>query len=942
MTASLPSKLESFIQTMHRGEEFTRHGFNLLAKQARPEDYFNPLKDAGFFNPMNSPGPVPSNEPGFVQIPFWPVLTYLQAVAKRAGETDDLDLAENILSVIRSVTKFRDDNGELRDNYHTYHQFAEMLGNLPLKSISIDDVRLIGVWLSSRFDRGLVGHSLTKGLLSRLLVSDNPRDTMLATQVMDECMAYEWLPENNPRGNQLVTRIDDYWLKDLLDTHAKLFGAKAGLPGIRIFDQGLCAIFSDPRRAYGSILWRPAIEPNTQNMDFHSVENRFVEGMRDALAGWIEAKPIEAADFVKDALTDSSEIIRRIAIHTVTEYFNHLRDVFEDTIDRVLFSSALRHEMYRLLKERFASMSAEGKRKVIAALHALPEPKDGDDAGRRLKFTQLEWLTAIKDQPEAIGWFEELSSDPLIGSPSDHPDFLSYHEMRWGPGPAPFGQDSLIAFAEDGTLVDRLNEFKETDSWKGPTLGGLVQALEMAVAASPDTFLPLLPEFHRAKIDFQHALIAGFKRLLSQPNTEKPPFDWNLAWPKLMAFFFECLSDQGFWSTPAEQEQRTSMTATRRWVTTLIADFLETGTKHDDSAYAPELLSRGWELIKILLSHATLEPAQLKDPMTHSLNTEKGRAIGALYNHALRVCRVAQQQGKPLLEAWASLQPVFDSELAKCVGSNFEFSTLSASYIANLDYMSNAWLIDNIHSLFPTNYPENFKSAIGGLAYASPSRSIYRLLASNKILEEALRVELEDRFSRGRIIEWICLAYLWGDEDLNSAQMEYIFKGGTEDIQHGVQFFRQVHSNDLKPEQVERVLAFWKAVHEWANAQPTLSKILLAHLSRLTCYFSTLDDRAKSLLNIDIDYVHVNHSTDEMIKQFIRLVDSNPTGTIELLTRMIEANTPNFDFDNKLHDLLIILYRNGFHDKVFYLIDKLQKTLPGMLNLYKELCEAKA
>ena len=70
-----------------------------------------------------------------------------------------------------------------------------------------------------------------------------------------------------------------------------------------------------------------------------------------------------------------------------------------------------------------------------------------------------------------------------------------------------------------------------------------------------------------------------------------------------------------------------SMIPTRTWMTSLIADFLEAGTKHDDTAYAPELLSQGWELIKTLLARAEPEPARLTDPMTHALNTEKGRVI---------------------------------------------------------------------------------------------------------------------------------------------------------------------------------------------------------------------------------------------------------------------------------------------------------------------------
>src|SRR5205823_8361324 len=126
--------VESFIQMMGQGEEFARHGFELLAKRTEPEQYFDPLNDAGFFDPRNNSGPVPSTEPGFVQIPFWPALTYLEAVAKRAGERSDDQLASKLLKVIRDVTNYRDPDGTARDNYHTYYRFAEIFGHLPLST----------------------------------------------------------------------------------------------------------------------------------------------------------------------------------------------------------------------------------------------------------------------------------------------------------------------------------------------------------------------------------------------------------------------------------------------------------------------------------------------------------------------------------------------------------------------------------------------------------------------------------------------------------------------------------------------------------------------------------------------------------------------------------------------------------------------------------------
>jgi hypothetical protein len=198
--AKLNAKLESFIETMLRGEEFTRHGFDLLSKRAEPEHYFDAIREAGLLDPKHNSGPVPSTEPGFVQVPFWSALNYLEAVAKRAGELNDVALANKVRDVVGAVTTYRDPDGQPRDNYQTYFKFAEVFGLLPLKAITHDDIVLVGVWLTSRYDHGLVGGSLGKGLLKRLIASEAPDGTEKACLLMKQLTAFRWLPPNDKRG----------------------------------------------------------------------------------------------------------------------------------------------------------------------------------------------------------------------------------------------------------------------------------------------------------------------------------------------------------------------------------------------------------------------------------------------------------------------------------------------------------------------------------------------------------------------------------------------------------------------------------------------------------------------------------------------------------------------------------------------------------------------
>src|SRR5205807_1055027 len=148
---------------------------------------------------------------------------------------------------------------------------------------------------------------------------------------------------------------------------------------------------------------------------------------------------------------------------------------------------------------------------------------------------------------------------------------------------------------------------------------------------------------------------------------------------------------------------------------------------------------------------------------------------------------------------------------------------------------------------FPIEYPINFKAALGGLAYATPTRVVYQLLASNGILDAGFKVKLEDSNSRERITEWICLAYLWGDEALDTPLMGHVFASSVDELQNAAEFFWSIHGEKLTSEQVERILAFWAKCLEWAKAQPEAPTNLLSRLGRLAPYLTTLDERAKGL-----------------------------------------------------------------------------------------------
>ena len=193
-------------------------------------------------------------------------------------------------------------------------------------------------------------------------------------------------------------------------------------------------------------------------------------------------------------------------------------------------------------------------------------------------------------------------------------------------------------------------------------------------------------------------------------------------------------------SGPKAFLQTEDLTPSRDEIPSVIAEFLRAGTRKDEKAYEPDLLPRSWGLINILVerSEAQTTPDE-SDAMTRAINTPKGKAIEALLDHALRVCRISDKESGGHTNAWSEMMPVFDNELAKCQKDNYEFSTLAAAYIAHIHYMDQPWCERNFEKIFPTDSPTNCRRALDGLAFAPPSKPIYRLLLNTGVLDWALR-----------------------------------------------------------------------------------------------------------------------------------------------------------------------------------------------------------
>lgn len=940
--ANLTSRQQAFVRQMAEGDDFARRGIDLLLKRDDFEEFFDPLAAAHIFDADRNPGPLESDTLGFFHIPYWEPLRYLEAVAKKAGEKDDLSLAAKVMGVVHNVSAWRDANGMVRDNHHTFNSFARILGLVPTASVTLADIDLMPTWLSGKFNTSTVAFALVGGTLKRFLNSTSADDWKKACRMVAHATAIDWADDKFHDEKRPTTKIEDYWIKEIVKLTAGSLGAKLGAEAVSLFVLRAKQTFSQGVGARYSYIWRAAVEDHSQNHSWRGPESWSVSGLRDALLSWIDVDAKAARRFVELMYKDDAEIIRRVAIYAIDARYEILRNLYPGLVAPALFSTGHLHELYNLLKNHFSKFPDDEKAATLTAIRQLQTSSKVEDPERSLKYLQRQWLSAIAGTgfPEAEPWFQALSNDPTLGGLSPHPNFMSYMEMRWGHGPTPYPIQELVAFAKDGKIVDQLNSFAQKDSWSGPSTRSLVDSLIEAVGAEPALFLGVIDSFLAAKRAYQYGLISGFKKLWDAPADSKKSidFNWNNAWPKLMSFFDSLIRPDLFWTEDVTESD--VLTPTRDWISSIISDFLRAGTRNDKEAYDPSLLPQGWSLIEILVRRSIKQnEADPSRAMDKAINSPKGQAIEALIDHALRFCRVSDARAGNHANAWAAMVPFFEEQLAECQNANYEFSTLAGAYIAHIHYMSTDWCQRNFAKIFPKDFPQNCLSAIDGLAWAPPSAPIYDLLLSHGIVIWALRNSPAEFRARENILQRIALAYLWDKETLNSDNFNFIFgEKRFDDLQHIAHYDWSLSGQPLTEKQKLLILEFWKAcVARTRDVVPPPSQLLSA-LSRLSVYVTSLGEEEEALLLAVAPHVGVEHNADEFFKDLDRLVDNSPAAVCRVLDAALKGYKPDFDFEDRLKKLLRKLaLRQETRNHALRLAERLVGKLPGMIDFYQEI-----
>lgn len=939
----LSHKHRLFIDEMALNKEAADYGFEVLTKREIFEaTMFEAIRAAGLLAAKENPGPTAAKAEGYVHIPYWPALDYLEGIARYSVESGNAVLANAVAETILDISTAKDDPHGPQDNYHTWRKFTEIISKLPSEAITDNLILQVNSWISSAYDRGMVVAAVGDALLPRLLKENNPRCRNQVSMLFDYVTRVRWMPTEaaDPASQEPQFVADPYWLKKLLQDNAAVAIQQLGIELIELFRDRLCEIYSRGTRATASWLSRPAIEEHEQNHNWDDTANLLVNALRDSLIASIDhALNANVLGKLMEMYVSDAPIVRRIAIHVFDKKFAQISDQLLGTLDDRLLHEDCLHESYWFLKNHFSELPDETKvllYGLIAKLAGEQPDIDSDDGAR--VWMQLRWLSAIEGQgfEQADQRLAALLANPKIKSVPDHPDFYSYMTSWSGPGPSPYTIDELVLFLDQSSLVSKVNAFVPKRNWPyGPTRRALTDTLELAIKQNAAKFFrhaDLLLEMNRP---YQYAFLNAFKDLWNLGSQETTDLNWEKVWRKLLEIAGRLLSE-GFWKEEVVDDE--TMTPNRDWIPPIIVDLIKDGTRNDAHAFAPELLPAAGKVLTTILNHLPCkgEPP-INDPMSYAINTPRGRAVDALFMFSLRTMRIADDEKRDRALVWKELEPIFEQELRNTNGNNFEFSTLAACYCAHLIYLGPKWFARHkVEILCPAN-DENFRCAMSGLAFAHTSKELYSHLRETGAIERAIASANLPEKSRDRIIERIVLAYLWSQEALDSPLLQSLFSENDEDdLDTAISFLWGLHNQGLSEEQVGLVLIFWRAASQWAIGRAQKPARILSRLAELICYVTHLDDADTDLILKLASFANENHSGYFFVEQLERLVKTYPSQVADFSLAYLGANGSEYDFEGRWMGIVTTLLEKNLRIKAIEIIDIMRKE-PGFAELYRKI-----
>lgn len=906
-------------------------------KKVRSVDWFFKLKRRGYFSPKKAPGPKKIKKDSF-QIPSWNVLIYLEEVSQQTAKSNNEIYISELLKIIDKVTKFHIKNNKAIDNYRTWWFFVKIILNIPNNKIPNNIINLIPIWLDSKFDVTLPGADIATKLIPKFLNSDSPIDWDIATKLFEFISDVKWIHIPKERRSFLEARkkeprtsLDPHWILKSLSKNSIKLGERGSVKFVFVLADRLKKTLRGeyPKRKFAdfSNYWFSSLFSDP-SVSINETKEILTISLRDIIVAKTRTDA-KAGKYIMNKLLESEymyPIFKRLVLFVIACEWRTYKKIFWNLIREdegyALFNShEFEPEVYKILEKNIEKFTYKEKETIKNIIEKVPKIIFSKKITEEIVATwKQKWFSALKSDK----LFEQLYAEQKEITQKEEDVSFERVKIKTGEGPSPINKDDILKMSNKD-IAKYLKVFKEKDYWEGPSIGGLAGVIKSSVQEKPGKFVDDLNPFLNLGYLYVYEILHGIRDAWKEKKT--------INWGKLLNFMKKYINQNGFWDD-VHIVEGDSWPARHTWITGMIGEIIQEGTKDDEWALSEIYFSDAKEILFKILNREKVEQVQMtKDHITFALNSVHGKVITALIYLALLIARLERKKGSKKNVKWSlEFKRKYDYILKKRITESY---ILFGQYLPHLNYLDKWWVKSKINlfvNLKNKNLWEAFMS--GYLFNRVVYKDLYKIMRNHYL--KAIEFQFVNKDTKEQLIQHISLGYLQGDEDFSEGSLFGIIlkRWDLFQIEEIIRYFWMQHANlfgdkerkdyitntTIKSEITSKIIKFWRWVYsEKYKGKKNLikqEKELLSELSKLIVFLNNIDSEKKKWLFKSAPYVYLNFNSPLFIEYLDKLKDRDKETTRcigEIYLKMIKNFTPDYDKGN-IRSIIDYLYKSGNKD----------------------------
>ncbi|MEG8945624.1 hypothetical protein [Rosettibacter firmus] len=899
---SLTPKEEAVLDLIRKDLTYENYFF----KKVTDIKWFYPLKEKGFFSLSKLAGLKPAKKEDYFIVPFWNILPYLEQVSQQINIPGNEKYIDELLTIIKEVSNYRDENNQHIDNYYIWYYFVKILCNIPNNKIPIDIIKLIPIWLDSKFNNMLQGAEIATKLLPKFL-TDNSEDIQKAESIIKSITAIIFFPLSEEQAKFLGKKedvrlvINSYWLKEAFDKYSEIIGQKCSKSVVEdLISKIKNLLTSEIDLAYYSLFDKLADELEFCIDEPKSILNYI---LKRVLLSMAKNNINDVKDLLNKFLIDKYLYFPKMALYIISQNVDSYEDLFWEVLNTEAGNFILENTLYlgdelKHLLKNLRDLSDEQKEMLNLKIERAAEKiQIKEQREKYIARYKQEIYQALSHDSYFKNRYDEIKK--ISGVDAELQPAIKMEEPSWVIKTSPLTKEEIIKIPND-KLSEFLVEFRTRDEWEGPSIDGLSDVIYEVAKEMPDKFIDDLNSFKNTGFIYVYEILRGVKDALN----EKKIIEWN----KVLEFIEFYIGRKEFWEDKFIVEKGNLLGgADHHWIVGIVAELIQYGTRGDERAIPEQLFEKAKKLIFLILDNLKVEEdKEITDYVTYTINTSSGKVISALILLALRIALFSEKKGILRDIKW---EPEFKKRYDELLNIKIiEGFFCLGRYLSELYYLDREWVkekIKNLENEKGNKYWEAFMQ--GYLSTGKVYGYLYNLMNSH--YEYGLSYNFKTRRNIEFLIQHICLGYLHHNETLDDSSSLFkklIDLWNPAQIKEIIRFFWMQRNNILKEIAgdkivIERILQFWNMIYEkYKDKNENLlneDKQILSAISELALFLPQIDEKSFKWLKLSARYVNESYVSPFFIEYLEKLKDKGDNKQTakyigEIFLEMLKNFTP--------------------------------------------------